>query len=196
MKQQVSLTLDVRLVAALDGVAATGQVTRSEMLEQLLGVGIDEHAKRKAAEQKVTLSVRVTPTTAQHLKSVATSQKTSKNAAIEYVIERGLASLIDESQTAALGVLFDRLEDVAQQAQQEHNRQTHRLAHLLSRTTLEGIATREMMTAFLTQVLKIDARPISEAAWTTAVDRLSSPSPQIRETMRQILKAVTHDGQQ
>ena len=196
MKQQVTLSIDPALLAALDGVAATGKASRSEALESLLGLAIEEKAKRKAAEQKVTLSVRVAPDVVTKLTAIATARAISKNQAAEYVIETGLTALLDVESGAAIETLLTRLDEVNRQAQKDYQAQTHRLAHLISRNVLESISTRELMVSFLQVVLKTDPTPLSDAAWTTAVNKLSNPSPQIRQTMRELLEVVNKDASQ
>lgn len=194
MKQAVTLSLDSQLLAALDGVAATGKASRSEALERLLGLAIEEKSRRKQAEQKVTLSVRVSPDVVTKLTAIATARAISKNQAAEYVIDTGLTALLDAESGAAIEALLTRLEAINRQAQVDYQAQTHRLAHLISRNVLEAISTRELMVSFLQAVLKTDPTPLSDAAWTTAVSKLSNPSPKIRETMRELLEVVNKDA--
>lgn len=196
MKQQVTLSIDPALLAALDGVAATGKASRSEALESLLGLAIEERAKKKSAEQKVTLSVRVAPDVVSKLTAIATARAISKNQAAEYVIETGLTALLDAESGAAIEALLTRLDEVNRQAQKDYQAQTHRLAHLISRNVLESISTRELMVSFLEAVLKIDPAPLSDRAWSVAVDKLSNPSPKIRETMRELLEVMNASKQQ
>lgn len=194
-KQQISVTLDAQLVAALDGMAAKGRTTRSEALEALVGVGIEAREARRKAEQKVTLSVRVSPEVAQQLTAVGTARGTSKNQAAEYVIERGLASLTGEQDTAALTALIQQITDIATSAETRHEKQAHRFAFLLSRMVLETITTRQLMGLFIASQTDIEqAKQMAGTSQTLAVRQLRDAPQSTQEAIREVIAGMVQDG--
>lgn len=193
-KQQISVTLDAQLVAALDGLAAKGRTTRSEALEQLVGVGIEAREARRKAEQKVTVSVRVSPEVAEQLQAVGVARGTSKNQAAEYVIERGLASLVNEQDTAALNQLMTQITDMAQSAETRHDRQAHRFAFLLSRMVLETLQTRYTLTMQLANQLGPEmSKQIIGSAQTLAVQHLKDAPESTRAALREVVEGMIQD---
>lgn len=190
-KQQISVTLDAQLVAALDGIAAKGKSTRSEALEQLVGVGIEAREARRKAEQKVTLSVRVSPEIAEQLAAVGTARGTSKNQAAEFVIERGLASLVNEQDTAALNQLLTQVAEIAQSAETRHEKQAHRFAFLLSRMVLEVLHTRFMVMAQVAQMAGPEAsQQVNGTAQTLAIQQLKNAPESLQAALREIITGM------
>lgn len=189
-KQQITLSVDPTLVMALDSVAQSNKSSRSEAFESLLTTGIQAQQAKKEASKKIPLTVRVAPAVAEQVKQVAYTEGISTNEACGWLVERGLLSLTDEGTKAAITELLTQLAQVAEQSEKRFEAQTHRLAYLLSQMTLESMATRQMMTAFLATQQGIGqegAQRISNTAWTRSVDLLRRPPPTMREVLRQLL---------
>ena len=194
-KQQVSVTLDAQLVAALDGIASREKTTRSEAVEALVGVGIEAREAQRKREQRVTLSVRVTPEVAERLAGVGTARGTSKNQAAEYVIERGLASLTSEQDIAALQTLMGQIAEIASSAETRHEKQAHRFAFLLSRMVLETIATRQLVGMLTASQNGMDeAQRMAGTAQTLAVQMLKNAPQTTQDALREIVTEMIADG--
>ena len=189
-KQEISARLDPALVLALDGLAAANGSSRSEALEGLLGLAIQGRADAKKAEQKVNLTVRVSPTTAERIKGMAKASGTSTNQAAADLLEAGILATLDDQQRGAVEQLAAELRTATSAAQKAAEQQAHRLAHLLSRSVLENLHNRNLMSALLTGQGKTpeQIRSLSDASFTRAVDLLSNPPPTVRAALNDLLK--------
>lgn len=189
-KQQVTLSIDPVLVMALDNLAKEGKSSRSEAFESLLVTGVQAQQAKKEATKKTPMTVRVAPAVADQIKGVAYAEGMSANEACAFLVERGLLSLTDEGTKAAVDGLIAQLREVAEEGVQRHEAQVHRLAYLLSQMTLEAMATRQMLTAYLSAQAGIGAdgaQRLSNTAWTRSVDMLRKPAPTMREILKQLL---------
>ena len=75
-----------------------------------------------------------------------------------------------------------------ERARQEVKAQAHRLSHLLARTALESIAGRVLTASVFRRVTNDPARAEEryENSWNVAVQRLSQPTPAVRESLNLI----------
>lgn len=188
-KQEISAKLDPALVLALDGLAAQQGTSRGAALEQLLGLAISEREKLKAAERKVNLTVRVSPTVAERVRSVAKVQGCSANQAAADLLEAGIRATLDEQQRGAVEQLAEELREATATAHKVAEGQTHRLAHLLARAVLENLHNRNLMSALLTTqgMLPEQVRSLSDTAFTRAVETLRNPPPTVKAALADLL---------
>lgn len=98
----------------------------------------------------------------------------------EAIREDALSSLRTE--------LLAEVGKAGERARQEVKAQAHRLSHLLARTALESIAGRVLTASVFRRVTNDPARAEEryENSWNIAVQRLSQPTPAVRESLNLI----------
>ena len=190
-KRDVSLKMDAALVLAIDGLAAEQGGSRSQVVEVLLGLAIQERERQRAAEKKVSLTVRVSPRVVERVKGVAKASGVSTNQAAADLLESGLLATFQEAQLVALDVLKENLLDAAEGRQEVIKQQSNRQAHLLSRAVLENLHNRQLIAALLVQqgLSPDQVKTLSESAFSRAVDQLKNPTPTLKLALADLLKS-------
>lgn len=190
-KRDVSLKMDAALVLAIDGLAAEQGGSRSQVVEVLLGLAIQERERQRTAEKKVSLTVRVSPRVVERVKGVAKASGVSTNQAAADLLESGLLATFQESQLVALDVLKENLLDAAEGRLEVIKQQSNRQAHLLSRAVLENLHNRQLIAALLVQqgLSPDQVKTLSESAFSRAVDQLKNPTPTLKLALADLLKS-------
>lgn len=92
--------------------------------------------------------------------------------------------------------LLELVGQMGSQVRKEVQGQAHRLSHLLVRTSLETMATRETTAHALYKLYGNDRETVQghvNSSWKSAVDRLKNPSAGVRETLNLVIEGA---GQQ
>ena len=152
----------------------------------------DETATVRTAKGGRKVSVILPAELAEQVERLADSRGDRLTTTVVGLIEEGARQVHEGVRADALSSLRTELlaevERQGKRAQEEVKAQAHRLAHLLARTALESMATR-VNTGYLLDAVYEDpteARNLFGRGWTQAVEKLSNPSPGVRQTLNQI----------
>lgn len=152
----------------------------------------DETATVRTSKGGRKVSVILPAELAEQVERLADSRGDRLTTTVVGLIEEGARQVHEGVRADALSSLRTELlaevERQGRKAQEEVKAQAHRLAHLLARTALESMATR-VNTGYLLDALYEDpteARTLFGRGWTQAVEKLSTPSPGVRQTLNQI----------
>lgn len=152
----------------------------------------DETATVRTAKGGRKVSVILPAELAEQVERLADSRGERLTATVVGLIEGGARQVHEGVRADALSSLRTELlaevERQGRKAQEEVKAQAHRLAHLLARTALESMATRVNTGYLLDAVMddETEAKNLFNRGWSQAVEKLSRPSPGVRQTLNQI----------
>lgn len=152
----------------------------------------DETATVRTAKGGRKVSVILPAELAEQVERLTDSRGDRLTTTVVSLVEVGARQVHEGVRADALSSLRTELlaevERQGRKAQEEVKAQAHRLAHLLARTALESMATRVNTGYLLDGVYEdqTEARNLFARGWAQAVEKLSSPSPGMRQTLNQI----------
>lgn len=99
----------------------------------------------------------------------------------------------DDALSSLRTELLELVGDLGGQVRREVQAQSHRLSHLLVRTSLESMSARLTAGHVLFKLYAGDQEKAQElygSTWKQAVERLKNPTPGVRETLNQIVEGA------
>lgn len=154
----------------------------------------DETVRTSSGGRKV--SVVLPPDLAERVERRADARGDRLTTTVVRLIEAGEKQADEAIRQDALSFLRTELlaevTRAGERTRQEVKAQAHRLSHLLARTALESIAGRVLTASLFRRVTNDPARAEEryENSWNLAVQRLSQPTPAVRESLNLIAAGV------
>jgi len=154
----------------------------------------DETVRTSSGGRKV--SIVLPPELAERVERRADARGDRLTTTLVRLIEAGEKQADEAIRADALSSLRTELlaevSKAGERSRQEVKTQAHRLSHLLARTALESIAGRVLTASLFRRVTNDAARAEEryENSWNVAVQRLSQPTPAMKESLNLIAAGV------